>query len=214
MAAGSNPKFSRWIAAIARDLQTNKGASIVIAGDQQPPAVHALAHAMNAALGNVGKTVFYTDPIEANPVDQLASLQELVERSRCRRGGAAADPGRQSGLQRAGGVERRRAYQKGETAHASQPLRRRDFGSLPVASCPNRILSNAWGDGRAYDGTVTLQQPLIEPLYGGRAANEILAMFTDVPLRGSMEIVKGYWAGQHKGRRFRILVAPSRCTTA
>ena len=59
-----------------------------------------------------------------------------------------------------------------------------------------------WGDGRAYDGTVTLQQPLIEPLYGGRAANEILAMFTDVPLRGSMDIVKGYWAGQHKGADF------------
>ena len=62
-------------------------------------------------------------------------------------------------------------------------------------ACRNRILSNRWGDGRAYDGTVTLQQPLIEPLYGGRAANEILAMFTDIPLRGSMDIVKGYWAG-------------------
>ena len=41
--------------------------------------VHALAHAMNANLGNVGKTVFYTDPIEADPVDQLASLQDLVK---------------------------------------------------------------------------------------------------------------------------------------
>ena len=51
----------------------------MIAGEQQPPIVHALAHAMNAALGNVGKTVFYTDPVEANPVDQLASLQDLVK---------------------------------------------------------------------------------------------------------------------------------------
>ena len=50
----------------------------MIAGEYQPPVVHALAHAMNAALGNVGKTVFYTDPIEANPVDQLASLEDLV----------------------------------------------------------------------------------------------------------------------------------------
>ena len=55
------------------------GASLVIAGEHQPPIVHALAHVMNAKLGNVGKTVFYTDPIEANPVDQLASLQDLVK---------------------------------------------------------------------------------------------------------------------------------------
>ena len=51
----------------------------MIAGEYQPPIVHALAHVMNASLGNVGKTVFYTDPIEANPVDQLASLQDLVK---------------------------------------------------------------------------------------------------------------------------------------
>ncbi len=76
---GENDDIYKWIGPIARDLQRNKGASLVIAGEYQPPAVHALAHAMNAALGNVGKTVFYTDPIEANPVDQLASLQDLVK---------------------------------------------------------------------------------------------------------------------------------------
>ncbi len=51
----------------------------MIAGEQQPPIVHALAHAMNAALGNVGKTVFYTDSIEANPVNQIDSLRDLVD---------------------------------------------------------------------------------------------------------------------------------------
>ena len=63
---------------IAKDLQLTKAPAIVIAGDEQPPVVHALAHAMNAALGNVGKTVFYSDPIEANSVDQTQSLRELV----------------------------------------------------------------------------------------------------------------------------------------
>ena len=63
----------------AQDLLRHKGASIVIAGEHQPPMVHALAHVMNSHLGNVGKTVFYTDPIEANPVDQLASLQDLAK---------------------------------------------------------------------------------------------------------------------------------------
>ncbi len=50
----------------------------MIAGEYQPPFVHALAHAMNAALGNVGKTVAYTESIEVNPVNQMDSLRELV----------------------------------------------------------------------------------------------------------------------------------------
>ena len=70
---------SQWIDALVRDLQKHRGTSAVVAGDQQPPAIHALAHWMNQALDNVGKTVIYTDPIEANPVGQLASLRELVK---------------------------------------------------------------------------------------------------------------------------------------
>src|SRR5260370_18383756 len=67
-----------WLPALARDFQQHKGASLVIPGDAALPKVHALAHAMNNALGNVGKTVFYTDPIEANSVDQTQSLRDLV----------------------------------------------------------------------------------------------------------------------------------------
>src|SRR5262249_57457024 len=68
----------KWIGPIARDLQLHKGQSIVVAGDYQPPIVHALAHVMNSTLGNVGKTVFYTDPLEGNPTDQVAALQSLA----------------------------------------------------------------------------------------------------------------------------------------
>ena len=68
----------RWVAAVAKDLQAHRGSSLVIAGDAQPPAVHALAHAMNEALGNAGRTVVYTDPVEAAPVDQLQSLRDLA----------------------------------------------------------------------------------------------------------------------------------------
>ncbi len=78
--ADSGPvSISRGLGHLVRDLQQHRGASIVLAGDNQPPVIHALAHAMNNALGNVGKTVFYTDPIEVNPVDQRQSLQELVD---------------------------------------------------------------------------------------------------------------------------------------
>jgi MoCo/4Fe-4S cofactor protein with predicted Tat translocation signal len=56
--SGDNANIYQRVGAIARDLQSHKGASLVIAGDYQPPIVHALAHAMNASLGNAGKTVF------------------------------------------------------------------------------------------------------------------------------------------------------------
>jgi MoCo/4Fe-4S cofactor protein with predicted Tat translocation signal len=82
--------------AIARDLQQHRDGSIVIAGDDAPPLIHALAHAMNASLGNVGKTVFYNDPIEANSVDQTQSLRELVGDI-----DAARNHRRQSGLRHA-----------------------------------------------------------------------------------------------------------------
>ena len=70
--------IGKWLPAVSKDLQLHKGASIVIAGDEQSPAVHALAHAANSFLGNVGKTVFYSDPLEANSVDQTQSLRELL----------------------------------------------------------------------------------------------------------------------------------------
>ena len=87
----------------AQDLAAHKGSSIVIAGEQQPPFVHALAHAMNAALGNVGKTVTYTESIEANPVNQIESLRDLVNDLNAGQSRFAGDPRRQSRLRRARG---------------------------------------------------------------------------------------------------------------
>ena len=64
--------------AVAEDLQKNRGTSLVLAGEQQSAEVHALAHAINAALGNVGATVYYTEPVEVNPVNHAESLHDLA----------------------------------------------------------------------------------------------------------------------------------------
>jgi MoCo/4Fe-4S cofactor protein with predicted Tat translocation signal len=78
-AVSSNAKIpTDWVGALTRDLTAHKGSSVVIASEHQPPSVHALAHAMNAALANIGKTIEYTDPIEANPVNEGDSLKDLV----------------------------------------------------------------------------------------------------------------------------------------
>src|SRR5688572_20216736 len=77
-AASAYTENGAWIAAMAKDLLEHRGRSLVVAGDNQPPIVHALAHAMNGALGNVGTTVTYTDPISVSERLQIEGLRELV----------------------------------------------------------------------------------------------------------------------------------------
>ena len=71
----------RWVTAVAKDLKADgrRSRTVIIPGDFASPAVHALAHAMNVTLGNVGKTVTYTAPVEAAPRNQTASLRELAD---------------------------------------------------------------------------------------------------------------------------------------
>jgi molybdopterin-containing oxidoreductase family iron-sulfur binding subunit len=64
---------------------------------------------------------------------------------------------------------------------------------------PETHFLETWGDARAFDGTVTIQQPLIQPLYGGRSAMQLLQSFTEEPEKTPYAIVKDYWRGQHTG---------------
>src|SRR5205085_1967298 len=60
VAAGSLPEAAqKWVASLVKDLQAARGRSLVVAGDNQPPVVHALVHAINNTLGNGGTTVVY-----------------------------------------------------------------------------------------------------------------------------------------------------------
>src|SRR5262249_34868713 len=72
----------RWVGGAAGHLRAHRGASVGVAGDQQPPVVRALGHALNHALGNVGRTVVHTAPIEVRPDHQLAALEGLVAEMR------------------------------------------------------------------------------------------------------------------------------------
>ena len=56
----------KFLEALVKELKSHRGSSVVVAGDHQAPVVHAFVHAINQALGNVGKTVFYSDPVDAN----------------------------------------------------------------------------------------------------------------------------------------------------
>jgi molybdopterin-containing oxidoreductase family iron-sulfur binding subunit len=184
-----------WIDAVVRDLQQRRGASIVIAGPGQPPAVHALAHAMNQALGNVGATVVYTEPVEVNPVNQLQSLREL-----------ATDMA-------AGTVDTLVIIESNPVFTAPADLNFADLirkvpftahmslyfdetAALSQWHVPQTHYLESWGDVRAFDGTVSIIQPLILPLYNGKSAYELLGALSGNAGQSSYDIVRAYWQGQ------------------
>ncbi|MFL6228590.1 MAG: TAT-variant-translocated molybdopterin oxidoreductase [Pyrinomonadaceae bacterium] len=195
-----------WISATAADLKANAGRSIIIPGEYAPPAVHALAHAMNAALGNVGQTVVYTEPIDANPVDQVESLRQLV---------ADIDAGQVEMLVMVGGnpvynapvdlaftkerLDKIKAPDGRDGLRIHLSLYYDETSELSHWHVPETHYLESWSDTRAHDGTVSIIQPLIAPLYKGRTVHEFLATFSDAPERSSYDIVRGYWQTQMPG---------------
>jgi MoCo/4Fe-4S cofactor protein with predicted Tat translocation signal len=184
-----------WIALVRNDLQQHRGASIVIAGAETPPIVHALAHAMNDALGNVGQTVFYTDVLDANSVDQKESLRELVQ---------DIDAGRVDLLVILGGnpayntpvdlkLDQNRLFKTKLRVHLSS--HKDETSQLCHWHVPEAHYLESWSDTRSFDGTVSIVQPLIEPLYGAKSAHEVLAVFSENYDRKGYDIVRDYWRG-------------------
>jgi MoCo/4Fe-4S cofactor protein with predicted Tat translocation signal len=201
---GDRPRDSEaWLQAVRSDLNAHRGSSLVIAGDGQPAVVHALAHAMNASLGNVGQTVFYTDAIEARPVDQLQSIRDLT---------TAMNAGQVQALVIIGSnpVYTAPADLRFGDAMSNVPLRIHlslhsdETSALSHWQVPQAHFLESWSDARAFDGTASIVQPLIAPLYGGRSAHELLAAFGDRPEQSGYDIVRAFWQKQHAGADFEV----------
>jgi molybdopterin-containing oxidoreductase family iron-sulfur binding subunit len=193
----STAEHAKWVSAVARDFQEHRGVSLVVAGDQQPPIVHALAHAMNQALGNVGKTVIYTDSVEANPVEQVASLRELVNEMQAGQVEMLIIIGGNPVFTAPADFELAKSLDKvGFRVHLS--LYDDETSALCHWHIPETHYLESWSDTRAYDGTITIMQPLIAPLYNGKSAHELLAVLLGQPDRPSHDIVRGYWNTQDR----------------
>jgi molybdopterin-containing oxidoreductase family iron-sulfur binding subunit len=187
-----------WLAACAKDLAAHAGASLVVAGERQPPIVHALAHAMNAHLGNAGKTVAYIDPVAASPAHQMESLATLVEDMASRRvdtllvvaGNPVYDAPRDAGF-----LEALRIV----PASVHLGLYHDETSANCAWHLPATHFLEAWSDARAFDGTASIVQPAIAPLYDGRSVHEVLAMIVDGVERRGYDVVREYWRGKLGG---------------
>jgi len=180
----------RWMAALAKDLEENAGHGLVVAGRDQPPAVHALALAINAALGNVGTTVLLREP-----VDVLApSTQDLAALAAAVRSGAV------STLVILGGnpvydapADLKLDLKKVKTV-VHLGLHENETAVEAHWHLPEAHFLEAWGDCRSSDGTASVVQPLIEPLFGGKSAIELVGLLATGADKPGYDLVRETWA--------------------
>jgi MoCo/4Fe-4S cofactor protein with predicted Tat translocation signal len=200
-AQGGSPSHPEWVGPLVRDLQAHLGACLVMAGEAQPPAVHALAHALNERLGAVGQTVSYGAPVVARPVNQLASLTDLAADMEAGKVALLVIVGINPVYTAPSDLAFAQRLEKvAVRVHLGQ--HRDETGERCHWHVPEAHPLETWSDARAFDGTATILQPLIAPLYGGKSAHELLAAFTPRPERTSHEIVRAYWAAQLPGGDF------------
>ncbi len=188
---------ANWIAALARDLQKHRGTSLILAGEAQPPAVHALAHAMNQGLGNVGKTVVYTDPLEVSP--ETDGLGELVKEIDAGQVNALVILSSNPVYTAPADLDFTSRFLKvGLRIHSG--LYNDETAELCHWHIPEAHFLEAWSDARAYDGTVGIVQPLIAPLYDGKSQHEMAATLAGENSKSGHDIVRDYWSSQRTAR--------------
>ena len=176
------------------------GTSLVLAGEAQPPAVHALAHAINQALGNVGTTVTYQPPPEIVPSEQLAALRELVSDINAGRVQMLIIIGESNPVQTApADLKFAEAMSKVQTRFHSG-LFVDETATLCHWHVPAAHYLEAWSDARTIDGTVSIVQPLIQPMYGGKSAHEIVQTLLERPERPGYDLVREFWMASALGR--------------
>jgi molybdopterin-containing oxidoreductase family iron-sulfur binding subunit len=182
---------ARWLDALAKDLQANRGKSLIVAGDRQPAAVHAAVAALNTHLGNTGATVRYYETRDAS-LPSASSLAAVV---------AAINAGTVQTLAILGGnpvfdapadLDFAAALAKVPhsiaLAHANDETASKAEWHIPLAH-----YLESWGDARAAGGTLSVIQPLILPLFGGKSAIELLGLMNADQDRPGYDIVRDTW---------------------
>ena len=198
---GTAPAGSEAFAdAVAKDLTAHRGRAVVMAGDSQPSAVHAIAHALNAAIGASGATVSYLPTPEIVPSEQHAALRELVTDIEAGRVQMLVIVGESNPVLSAP-ADFKFAEAMGKVAvRVHSGLFFDETATLSHWHVPATHYLEAWGDARSFDGTTSIVQPLIQPLYSGKSAHEVIATLSDRPERNGYDVVREYWMANGVGQ--------------
>jgi MoCo/4Fe-4S cofactor protein with predicted Tat translocation signal len=181
----------RFLRALAQDLVAHRGTSLVLAGPRQPAAVHAAVLAVNAALGNVGRTVAYHEALDAERAsrDGLPALVEAMRGGRLKTlvvlgGNPAYDAPADLAFSEA-------ARKVEEVIHLGSHVD--ETAALASWHVPAAHFLESWDDARASCGTLSVVQPLVLPLLGGRSRVELLSLLASGEDRPGYEIVRETW---------------------
>jgi MoCo/4Fe-4S cofactor protein with predicted Tat translocation signal len=192
---------SKFLQTLVKDLQAAKGKSIVIAGDDQSPEVHAVVHYINQVLENNGKTIILTAPLDQKPADQWADLQALTQDLNSGTVDLLLILGGNPVYAAPAALNLRGAIQLAKT-RIRLGLYDDETSEVCQWLIPESHAFEQWSDAPAYDGTISIIQPLIAPLYGGKSGHDILAAFTENPDMSGYQTVRNFWQAKHSGADF------------
>jgi len=190
--AQQTPPQADLLGALVADLQAHRGRVLLHPGPEQPATIHALCHGINHALGAFGATVRAIAPVEATPRSQANSLAALI---------ADMESGKVDTLLILGVNLVYDAPADLDVAAALKKVPHAiycgEYADETAALCTWHIPAaheyESWGDIRAYDGTVTIQQPQVRPLYGGYTRHEILALLLGTPKPNDYALLRDRW---------------------
>ena len=197
--AGVNPPPYAWteeqkkfLAAVAKDLKANAGKCAIIPGLYQDISVYRLAAAVNHALGNIGKTEAFTGGVAAISSDQIEDFKGLV---------ADLNAGKVDWLVILNAnpiydapfdLDFASAFNKANiVAHLGSHVD--ETGQISHWHIPAAHYLEYWSDAQAYDGTASIVQPLIDPLYGGHTAHHVFQTLLNEPMLSPYDAVRETW---------------------
>ena len=190
--AQQRPPQGEVMDALIADLQAHRGRTLLHAGSEQPASVHALCHAINHALGAFGATLRPIAPIAASPPSQADSLSALVADMESGKVDTLVILGVNLAYDAPADLDIAAALKK--VPHA---IYGGEYADETAALCAWHIPAaheyEGWSDIRAYDGTVTIQQPQVQPLYGGTTRHEILAHLLGAPKPDDYALLRDRW---------------------
>ncbi|MBC8132662.1 MAG: TAT-variant-translocated molybdopterin oxidoreductase [Deltaproteobacteria bacterium] len=183
---------AKWVRAVAADLAANRGRSLVIAGRRQPAAIHALAAALNAALDNVGVTVSYAAPLLTDARAGSAPLTTLAQEIAAGQVDTLVVTARNPAYSAPADLKFDKLLSRVPTT-IYHSLYEDETAPFCTYFVPAAHPLESWGDGRATDGTITITQPLIAPLWGGITDVEILGAFLGEGDQGAYKLLRQSW---------------------
>ncbi len=191
----ASPLARSIVAAMIEDAKARPTRTLVMVGESQPAFVHALGFAINEKLGSLGTTLVLTEPVEANPPSAPNSIEALSAEMAAGKVDALFIIGGNPALTATpdSGFLAALKDQSKVALRVRMGLFDDETSELCHWQVPEAHALEAWSDARAFDGTLSVQQPLIAPLYDGKSAHELVQALLGDSTSTGYEMVQAAW---------------------